>query len=408
MFEQLADVFTSAAFKYLTAVDASPVSNQHEIGGLVKAGIGKDLGTPDDGSQIKIAAMLVYLTEEEGEPIICEDTVTWYDTRYHDPNRSPEWRLYYKSNDVSNRFEPGDFFLIAVTREGTLLMIFCPPSSDYEDQIRTLFGVRDTNTNERGLTGVKVDQPGFTLPIRLMFARYGIEIGSEGTDYLELIIDRFGAEFPKTKDFSKFARDLSRELSPIDNPDMTLIEWMETEESAFRQLEKHIVQQRLREGFGENGDDVDEFVRFSLSVQNRRKSRSGHAFENHIETILLSNGIMFDRGAITEGRQRPDFLFPGSSSYADNNFSGDKLRILGAKTTCKDRWRQVLAEAKRVPRKHLITMEPAISEAQTQQMEELQLQLVVPEAIQASYQPSQAEWLMSFKDFIDEIKGIQR
>ncbi|MGR6503589.1 type II restriction endonuclease [Shewanella sp. Koi 1] len=408
MFEQLADVFTSAAFKYLTAVDASPVSNQHEIGGLVKAGIGKDLGTPDDGSQIKIAAMLVYLTEEEGEPIICEDTVTWYDTRYHDPNRSPEWRLYYKSNDVSNRFEPGDFFLIAVTREGTLLMIFCPPSSDYEDQIRTLFGVRDTNTNERGLTGVKVDQPGFTLPIRLMFARYGIEIGSEGTDYLELIIDRFGAEFPKTKDFSKFARDLSRELSPIDNPDMTLIEWMETEESAFRQLEKHIVQQRLREGFGENGDDVDEFVRFSLSVQNRRKSRSGHAFENHIETILLSNGIMFDRGAITEGRQRPDFLFPGSSSYADNNFSGNNLRILGAKTTCKDRWRQVLAEAKRVPRKHLITMEPAISEAQTQQMEELQLQLVVPEAIQASYQPSQAEWLMSFKDFIDEIKGIQR
>lgn len=408
MFEQLADVFTSAAFKYLTAVDASPVSNQHEIGGLVKAGIGKDLGTPDDGSQIKIAAMLVYLTEEEGEPIICEDTVTWYDTRYQDPNRSPEWRLYYKSNDVSNRFEPGDFFLIAVTREGTLLMIFCPPSSDYEDQIRTLFGVRDTNTNERGLTGVKVDQPGFTLPIRLMFARYGIEIGSEGTDYLELIIDRFGAEFPKTKDFSKFARDLSRELSPIDNPDMTLIEWMETEESAFRQLEKHIVQQRLREGFGENGDDVDEFVRFSLSVQNRRKSRSGHAFENHIETILLSNGIMFDRGAITEGRQRPDFIFPGSSSYADNNFSGDKLRILGAKTTCKDRWRQVLAEAKRVPRKHLITMEPAISEAQTQQMEELQLQLVVPEAIQASYQPSQAEWLMSFKDFIDEIKGIQR
>lgn len=408
MFEQLADVFTSAAFKYLTAVDASPVSNQHEIGGLVKAGIGKDLGTPDDGSQIKIAAMLVYLTEEEGEPIICEDTVTWYDTRYQDPNRSPEWRLYYKSNEVSNRFEPGDFFLIAVTREGTLLMIFCPPSSDYEDQIRTLFGVRDTNTNERGLTGVKVDQPGFTLPIRLMFARYGIEIGSEGTDYLELIIDRFGAEFPKTKDFSKFARDLSRELSPIDNPDMTLIEWMETEESAFRQLEKHIVQQRLREGFGENGDDVDEFVRFSLSVQNRRKSRSGHAFENHIETILLSNGIMFDRGAITEGRQRPDFIFPGSSSYADNNFSGDKLRILGAKTTCKDRWRQVLAEAKRVPRKHLITMEPAISEAQTQQMEELQLQLVVPEAIQASYQPSQAEWLMSFKDFIDEIKGIQR
>ncbi|UXI04732.1 type II restriction endonuclease [Photobacterium sp. TY1-4] len=408
MFEQLADVFTSAAFKYLTAVDASPVSNQHEIGGLVNAGIGEDLGTPDDGSQIKIAATLVYLSEEEGEPVIVEDTVTWYDTRYQDPTRSPEWRLYYKSNDVSNRFEPGDFFMIAATHEGTLLMIFCPPGSEYEEQIRTLFGVRDTETNKRGLTGVQVGRPGFALPVRLMFARYGIEIGSDGTDYLELILDRFGATFPKTKDFSKFARDLTREISPVDTPDTALIEWMETEESAFRQLEKHIVQQRLREGFGENGDDVDEFVRFSLSVQNRRKSRSGHAFENHIETILLANGIQFDRGAKTEGRQKPDFLFPDSKSYSDTSFPGDKLRILGAKTTCKDRWRQVLAEAKRIPRKHLITMEPAISEAQTQQMEELQLQLVVPEAIQASYQPAQAEWLMSFRDFIDEIQSIQR
>lgn len=408
MFEQLADVFTSAAFKYLTAVDASPVSNQHEIGGLVKAGIGVNLGTPDDGSQRKIAATLVYLSEEEGEPLIAEDTVTWYDTRYQDPTRAPEWRLYYKSNDVSNRFEPGDFFMIAATHEGTLLMIFCPPGSEYEEQIRTLFGVRDTETNKKGLTGVQVGRPGFALPVRLMFARYGIEIGSDGTDYLELILDRFGATFPKTKDFSKFARDLTRDISPIDTPDTALIEWMETEESAFRQLEKHIVQQRLREGFGENGEDVDEFVRFSLSVQNRRKSRSGHAFENHIETILLANGIQFDRGAKTEGRQKPDFLIPGSTCYSDTNFPGEKLRILGAKTTCKDRWRQVLAEAKRIPRKHLITMEPAISEAQTLQMEELQLQLVVPEAIQASYQPAQAEWLMSFRDFIDEIHGIQR
>lgn len=407
MFEQLADVFTSAAFKYLTAVDASPVSNQHEIGGLVNAGIGANLGTPDDGSQRKIAATLVYLSEEEGEPVIAEDTVTWYDTRYQDPTRAPEWRLYYKSNDVSNRFEPGDFFMIAATHEGTLLMIFCPQGSEYEEQIRTLFGVRDAETNQRGLTGVQVSRPGFALPVRLMFARYGIEIGSDGTDYLELILDRFGANFPKTKDFSSFARGLTRDVSPVDTPDAALIEWMETEESAFRQLEKHIVQQRLREGFGESGDDVDEFVRFSLSVQNRRKSRSGHAFENHIETILLANGIQFDRGAKTEGRQKPDFLFPGSESYLDNNFPSEKLRILGAKTTCKDRWRQVLAEAKRIPRKHLITMEPAISEAQLQQMEELQLQLVVPKAIQTSYQPTQAEWLMSFREFIDEIQRIQ-
>ena len=35
------------------------------------------------------------------------------------------------------------------------------------------------------------------------------------------------------------------------------------------------------------------------------------------------------------------------------------------KSTCKDRWRQVLSEADRIPNKHLFTLEAAISENQT-------------------------------------------
>ena len=42
--------------------------------------------------------------------------------------------------------------------------------------------------------------------------------------------------------------------------------------------------------------------------------------------------------------------------------------MLGAKSTCKDRWRQVLAEDEKISRKHLLTLEPGISEPQTHQM----------------------------------------
>lgn len=406
MFEQLSDVFSCAAFKYLSQVDVIGRSNQHEIGGLVAAGIGDRLGTPNDGTQMTINATMVYLSEGDEEPIITEDAVTWYDSRFSKPNRGPEWRLYYKTNDVSSRFQAGDFFLIALTQTQDLLMIFCAAESEYENQIRTLFGARDTDTKKTGLTQVTVDSS-IAVPIRLMFAHYGIEIGGQGVDVLDAILDRFGPTFPKTRDFSTFTRNLAREVCPIEQPDEALIEWMETEESAFRQLERHIVQERLRQGFGENGDDVDEFVRFSLSVQNRRKSRSGHAFENHIEEILGASSLRFERGAKSEGRQRPDFLFPNSECYADPTFPEDQLRLLGAKTTCKDRWRQVLAEAARINRKHLMTMEPAISEAQTQQMRDMNLQLVVPQPIHATYQPEQVEWLMSFKEFIDEVKQIQ-
>ncbi|MEZ6965168.1 type II restriction endonuclease [Aeromonas sp. S9(2024)] len=407
MFEQLTDVFSSAAFKYLSIVDADPKSShQHEIGGLVNAGIGRELGMPDDGSQRNIRATMVYLSESYDEPLVSEDIVTWYDARYQKEDRGAEWRLYYKSNDVSNRFQPGDFFLIALTREGSLLMIFCPPYSDFELQIRSLFGARSIEARDKGLTRLPIDM-GLAVPIRLMLARYGIEIGHSGPDYLNMLLDKFGSVFPKTRDFSEFTRTLAKGICPVEQPDEALIEWMEVEESAFRQLEKHIVKETLLAGFGENGDDVDEFVRFSLSVQNRRKSRSGHAFENHIEFILNKSGVHFERGGLTEERQKPDFIFPSSTSYADKNFPSEKIRILGAKTTCKDRWRQVLAEAARVGRKHLITMEPAISENQTIQMQANHLQLVVPTTVQQTYAPEQRSWLMSFRDFIDEVKSLQ-
>ncbi|MBV7468805.1 type II restriction endonuclease [Aeromonas sp. sif0611] len=407
MFEQLADVFSFAAFKYLSAVDAdSESSHQHEIGGLVKAGIGRELGMPDDGSQLTIRATMVYLSESYDEPLVSEDIVTWYDVRYQKEERGAEWRLYYKSNDVSNRFKPGDFFLIALTRDGSLLMIFCPPQSDFELQIRSLFSARNVKANKKGLTRLKIGG-GLAVPIRVMLSRYGINLNYNKKDYLDVILDKFGSEFPTTKEFSTFARTLANEICPIEQPDEALIEWMAVEESAFRQLERHIVEEKLAVGFGENRIDVDEFVYFSLSVQNRRKSRSGHAFENHIEFILKKSGVNFERGGLTETRQKPDFIFPGSNCYADEHFPSEKLRILGAKTTCKDRWRQVLAEAARVERKHLITMEPAISENQTEQMQASNLQLVVPTTIQQTYAPEQRAWLMSFRDFIDEVKGIR-
>ena len=81
--------------------------------------------------------------------------------------------------------------------------------------------------------------------------------------------------------------------------------------------------------------------------------------------------------------------------------------MLGAKTTCKERWRQVLAEAKRIDLKHLITLEPAISEDQTQQMKDMNLQLVVPDSIQQTYTEQQRMGLQSFKEFIEEVKQTQ-
>ena len=84
------------------------------------------------------------------------------------------------------------------------------------------------------------------------------------------------------------------------------------------------------------------------------------------------------------------------------------LTMLGAKRTCKDRWRQVLSEANRIANKHLLTMQPSISQHQTDEMKDANLQLVVPRSLFNSYQPAQQSWLMDVKGFIELVKSRQQ
>ena len=81
--------------------------------------------------------------------------------------------------------------------------------------------------------------------------------------------------------------------------------------------------------------------------------------------------------------------------------------MLGAKTTIKERWRQVLDEADRIEDKHLVTLEPAVSEDYTRAMAKDRLSLVVPSSLVETYTPAQREWLMSVNDFCRLVEARQ-
>jgi hypothetical protein len=81
--------------------------------------------------------------------------------------------------------------------------------------------------------------------------------------------------------------------------------------------------------------------------------------------------------------------------------------MLGAKSSCKERWAQVLREADKIKAKHLLTLEPGISESQTAEMQRSKLQLVLPRSLHATYSPRQRGWLMDVSGFITEVKSIQ-
>jgi hypothetical protein len=110
---------------------------------------------------------------------------------------------------------------------------------------------------------------------------------------------------------------------------------------------------------------------------------------------------------VTERKNRPDFLFPGAVAYHDSGFAPDRLTMLAAKTTAKDRWRQITKEADRIPLKHLPTLEPAISPARTTQMQDSGVQLVVPASIHAEYTREQSKALLDLRRFTELLRERQ-
>lgn len=398
----LSDYFRGVVFKTLSAVEADVLkSNQHEYNGTnaLKRVLGLD--------QPKTFVTRFLLLSDEADPVIEDGALTWYDARARHPTRS-EYRLYFPTNAVTIGAQAGDGLFIARRPDDQIMVIVAPAASTVLSQLLWLFGM----TEERGLDfelreyDGEAPETGFVA--RLVLEELGIE--AEGADEAryDALIDRFGLAFPSTRAFSTFARDSLPEVDPRDDADAALLAWLEREEQMFRRLERRIVEERLKAGFNA-GDvvDVDGFLSFSLSVQNRRKSRAGASLENHLETVFSAFGLAFQRGAETENRNKPDFLFPGALAYHDQNFSADRLLMLGSKTTCKDRWRQVLSEAERIPDKHLLTLEPGISVMQTEEMAVRRLTLVLPAALHQTYREAQRPQLMTLAGFVELALGRQ-
>jgi hypothetical protein len=175
---------------------------------------------------------------------------------------------------------------------------------------------------------------------------------------------------------------------------------MEREEILFRTLEKHLLGERLRALVQQGADDPEPVIKLVQSALQRRKSRAGSALENHLEQVFTEHGVTYTRTGVTENRLKPDFIFPGIGHYHDAGFSRERLTMLAAKSTCKDRWRQILNEAARIPDKHLLTLEPGISENQTGEMKLERVRLVLPRGLHASYTPAQQGWLMDVAGFV--------
>ena len=402
----LSQYFKGIAVKLLSSVEADVLtSNQHEFNGVKE--LKNILGEPTKKEHYP--AKFMYLTDQDDQPITEDGFLTWYDARQKARIERNvmrwEYRLYFPTNLVSQLANEGDILVIAKQTDNKLLAIVAEAETTIAQQILWLFGFSDLSHPGFSVRDeLESGQDRIEFASRFILENIGISIESNEDTYLDEMLAKFKGGFPTTREFSSYARSTLPDVIAQDGQDGALMAWMEREEILFRTLEKHLLADRLSRGFD---GDVDGFISLSLSVQNRRKSRAGLAFENHLEVLFQKCNIKYSRTPVTENKAKPDFIFPGQIEYHDLNFNVLNLTMLGVKSSCKDRWRQVLVEADRINNKHLLTLEASISKNQTNEMMSKNLQLVIPNEIQKTYTANQQEWLINVTEFVDLVRNRQ-
>lgn len=218
-------------------------------------------------------------------------------------------------------------------------------------------------------------------------------------------IESLKVDFPSSTEMSSTARSIYNGIynhteDIVFNPDKEIISWINMEYQLFREIELVRYKELITQGFS----SVETFIELANMVLNRRKSRAGKSLEHSLAAVFDGNNLQYVSQPRTEANKRPDFLFPSEFSYHDANYPSDKLVFLGAKTTCKDRWRQVINEANRIGEKHLFTLQQGISTSQLNEMEAEKVILVVPAPYIDLYPIEKRDSIWTLKKFIEYTK----
>lgn len=369
--------------KFLTAND-SGATGAHQSGILISKSAG-DMLFREKLEEQNILKRTVEITWQND--FCTQSCFTYY-------NSKKELRItkFGRGFPLLNPDQTGALFVFTKQSEDQYSGFFLETDDDIE-QFLGAFGLSPTETNRLIDTG------------RICAETYE-EIA------IQEFIDSLTVDFPLSDQMSAAARAIQDKVhNHVEfirtNPDRKIIDWTNMEYALFRAVEHARYGETIARGFS----SVEEFVTMANMVLNRRKSRAGKSLEHHLAAIFDGNGIHYAAQAVTEGNKKPDFLFPSQSAYRNADFPVDKLISLAAKTTCKDRWRQIINEADRLrdKPKYLCTLQQGISPAQMDEMQSENVILVVPQPYISTYPVDRRDriWTLSkFVGYVKEVEGI--
>lgn len=223
-------------------------------------------------------------------------------------------------------------------------------------------------------------------------------------------LDKTQLDFPPTSEIASNARNCYNSAYNIQihnilkDPDGEILQWLNAEFQLFKLIENDRYKGRIKTPFS----SVEELIEIANTILNRRKSRAGKSLEHHLSEVFNIFSLAYSTQAITEENKKPDFLFPGQEAYANSKTNSSKLIMLAAKTTCKDRWRQILNEADRIKTKHLFTLQQGISKNQLTEMYKYGVCLVVPDRYISSFPKEYRDKIFTLQKFIEYVQSTQQ
>ncbi len=265
-------------------------------------------------------------------------------------------------------------------------------SSDEDiEEFFNAFGISSTETN-----GILPKTTELTAEERLLLL-------------FQQFIAKLTVDFPPTIELATGARNIFFEAFGLktdivlNRPDNELLNWISTEFDLFKAIENNRYGEIIRNPF----PTVDELIKTANTILNRRKSRAGKSLEHHLSEVFNIWKLSYTSQAITEQNKKPDFIFPNIETYFSEPVGSNKLIFLGAKTTCKDRWRQIIGEADRIPQKHLFTLQQGISGNQLKEMKSAGVTLVVPKPYLTSFPKDYREDIWTLDKFVKYVESTQ-
>ncbi|MEL7655316.1 MAG: type II restriction endonuclease [Bacillota bacterium] len=326
---------------------------------------------------------------EEDIQIIWEDGfVTDSSIKYYGEKTRDEYRLtrFGREFDFRERIATGDVLVISRVEYGVFKAFVLKTEEEIENFVNT-FGLSPIDSGSI----IEVSQSRIELNEEYEFEHF---------------FQTLGGVFPSTEMMSKTAREIElkindQEFEILTNPDKKILDWTASEYRLFRFIERGLHLDQVTYGFA----DIEEFITLANSIMNRRKSRAGKSLEHHLSFIFKENRMQFSEQMVTEENNRPDFIFPSISAYKNVRYPREDIMVLAAKTTCKDRWRQILSETENLDKHYLFTLQQGITINQLDQMYNAKVQLVVPKQHLSTFPEIYRDSILSLKDFIGLVEN---